>query len=193
MCNSYKYVVPIISNVNRYLSRKTEADKYFINHIRRERAERDWENSFNNIKHFSKEIFNDIQSNKYKLRDVALFASDYYFENNELFNKFYYNDKLSEKIMKKSFEYSNENYIFNITKLKNITAQGGIDYKDYFEINEDGEPILFKLIIKNHLNNILACEFYETLHKSAKSKRISFRYKTFLKIIKINKHILQGE
>jgi len=193
MCSSYIYVFPILNNVERYLGLKKEKQEIYINRIRRETAEKKWKILYPYIQTFSKNVYNDIQSNHYKLRDLALFASDYYFDNNSFYKKYNYSSEFTEKIKKKAFQYSEKNYIFNIRKFKNIVENGGIEKKLYFSINENGTSLIFELIKAKHIDNSVACAFYETLKIATKKQKLNEDYIRFLKTIKINNHILKGD
>ena len=140
-------------------------------------------------KNISKKIFNELENHLYTFKDVLIYMLyKYAFGDKILFHRINYEEiRKINKIFSKKQLKEDEDFILKINhnlKLKTVD--------EFFEIRENGEPIIYDLIKKNFVTPVIFVKFYDHLLTNKKKdvilngdyKRFEYAMKNIIKTIK---------
>jgi hypothetical protein len=180
-----KHIPGVISNVNRYLNRKTSPksiDDYWIQRISHKKLDAVWDVcSLWQRKKFN-EIFSDITSNLFTLKDFATYVALYKVDTDEIFVGAY-SDKDRKKIQKVSKLFSQDTYRKGVSKLELILAKNDITQSDLVKINSDGNSLIYELLMSGELDIAVVVNIEPYLHSSSKESEEHKQFKKWLKIL----------
>lgn len=120
-----------------------------------------WENSKPFIVTKCEKIWNDIQNSYYSLDDFKI----YLLHNYLLGGKCGWSDIITDDIVKVIKLYDKPQFIIDQQTILEISKEISeiTNIKDYFYINEDGESLVYSLIINKHVNPIFYCNMLKYL------------------------------
>ncbi|MFA5484942.1 MAG: hypothetical protein WC260_01710 [Candidatus Pacearchaeota archaeon] len=188
MKNSSLAIFSIYQNVKKVI----EKEKYDTTIFKSVSAV--WYNKSNEfIKTNCKRIFNDVENNYYTHNDIVIFI---------LTNAIYDNkcvalNKINYKNIKQNMKrYSKKCFLKDKDFIKRINAELGFkNISEYMIINDDGENIIYSLIIKKHISPILFLQ-YRKKCLTINEKNTILKNENYLKFEKymniINKHFRGG-
>ncbi|MFW6219535.1 MAG: hypothetical protein ACOC33_01575 [bacterium] len=154
-----------------------------------------WFNKSNEfVKNNCKRIFNDIENNYYTHNDLVVFILTYSIYN----SKFISLNKITYKNIKDTLKlYTKKTLIKDKTFIKKINDE--LNFKniaDFFIINDDGENLIYNLIIKKYISPIIFLQ-YRKKCLTINEKNTILKNEKYLKFEKymnmINKHLRGGK
>lgn len=128
-------------------------------------------------KEISKRIYNELENNMYNYTDLFIYMLYKYAFNEKLkSNSIYANEvKRVRNIFTKNQLKKDENFINEINKTIKLKT-----INEFFEIRENGEPIIFELIKKQYVTPVFYVKYYEKV-LTDKNKDVIFMSKEYEK------------
>lgn len=169
-----KHIPTIMGNVNRYLKRKTLPKKdedCWIVRCSKKKRDRMWKMLNSYQQNISRNVYSDIESGQYELRDFATYVllynmneDDFYFGG--------YDDNYYEKIKKIKERFSRDVYLSQVKKIEMFSKKENLHISDIVRIDKDGYSLLFDLVMKKEIGLALASTMHEWMgHSKYESKK----------------------
>ena len=172
--NSYKLTFSFLINAKKIV----ESEKDNFDEIFKERYYH-WQRAKDYSKNISKRIYNDLENHLYTFKDILVFML-YKYAFGEKIKIYQINYKEIQKILKvftKKQLKIDEDFIVSINKNLKLKS---VD--EFFEMRENGEPIIYELIKKNYVTPVVFVKFCkQILTHENKDVILNIEYKRFEK------------
>jgi len=180
-----KQIPAVVSNVNRYLRRKTlpkNIDDFWITRISGNKLDKTWKVVDDWDKDNYQSIFNDIESGHYSVVDFATYVALHRINTDEIFTGKYSQD-YHKKVKNISAMFDKSVYVYGVRKVQSILESSGLKQDDFMKINTNGSSLLYELFMAGEIDLAVAIQL-EPFTKGSKqesSEHIEFR--RWLKIL----------
>ena len=183
--STMKHIPAVVSNVNRYLKRKTlpkTLDEFWILRVSGNKIDNVWKFMNDFDKAMYQKVYNDIQSSHYTLIDFATYVALYRINTDELFTGTYGNED-RKKVKNISAMFQKSVRLKGVDKIQKILESSKLKQADFMKINTNGSSILYELFMAGEIDLAIAIELEPFIKSSKHESSEHIEFKKWLRIL----------